>query len=473
MNRSKKLLILLLALAIVAAGAVLVKVLTAETQEESTAETIFSLDPDQVTRLSWTYAGETIALVDSGDSWGYEADSRFPLDESYLDNMLTALSEISSEKTIEAVEDWDQYGLEDPVCTVEVTTDSVQELKIGDETGLGGQRYLSIGDGNVYLVDEGILDSFTYGLYDLVQMEEIPSMTNVRSLVIQSGGETLEIEHLENSGLTYSDYYDWFAKEGQTYTTLDTDLTDSLVNTVTGLSWEKCASYYVSEDGLDTYGLADPAAVVTVNYTETVRQETGETDENGDPVYESVTADRAFVLELGIQEGYICYARLAGSTMVYQISINVFEAVIDASTDSLLPDDVLKLDWSTVESMEITLDGTTYAVRKEVETTTDEDGNTSTRYLYKLEDQEVDLDDILDNLYYMETSGRARQAAASQTPVLSFRFQRDTESFSQVELTFYPYDDGHYLVNLDREARLLVDGEALDELMDSLTSALS
>lgn len=318
MTRIKKLAVLFLALVIVAGCAVLTRKLNPEDDGTGAEETIsvFSLNTEDVTKVSWTYADETITLIDAGEGWMLEEDSQFPLDESYLNTMLTTLSDIQATKTIESPEDLTQYGLEEPTCSVTVTAESVSKIVIGDETGLGGQRYLSVGDGNVYLVDSSILDSFAYGLYDIIQMETIPSMSDVRSFVTETENGKLEIEYLENSGLAYSDHYTWFAKDGDDDITLDSELTYDLVDTITNLSWDSCVDYKATASKLQEYGLADPAATVTVNYTETIREDTGETDKEGNPVYENKEADRSFVLELGNCENGYCYARLAGSQMV-------------------------------------------------------------------------------------------------------------------------------------------------------------
>lgn len=44
---------------------------------------------------------------------------------------------------------------------------------------------------------------------------------------------------------------------------------------------------YKASENLGTYGLDDPAATVTVEYTDTVQTDTGETDEDGETVYET------------------------------------------------------------------------------------------------------------------------------------------------------------------------------------------
>ena len=83
MTRGKKLVLLLLVLAILMVATILVMELVPDdqTSEEETAYTIFTLDMDQVTGLSWTYDGEEVTLArDEENNWTYPADGAFPLD---------------------------------------------------------------------------------------------------------------------------------------------------------------------------------------------------------------------------------------------------------------------------------------------------------------------------------------------------------------------------------------------------------
>ncbi len=66
------------------------------------------------------------------------------------------------------------------------------------------------GDGNVYLVDADLLEDFSLGLYDIVSMESIPSMTDLTSVSIETTSGTLTLDYLEDSGLAYSNQYTWF-----------------------------------------------------------------------------------------------------------------------------------------------------------------------------------------------------------------------------------------------------------------------
>ena len=223
MKRGKKLIVLLGVLVVLLGAAYAAAQLNPEKEEETVYTTIFTLDPEQVTALTWYYS-EEVPLVKEEDGWVYEEDPQFPLDTTYVDAMLTALSQIDSSKTIENVENWDEYTLEAPICEINLTVDGEDvTIKVGEETGLGGQRYVSIGDENAYLVDNSFLEPFKYGLYDVLKMEEIPEMDTPVRLEHEADGDSFTIEKQEDSGLAYSDEYIWFLGEKA----LDTDLTES------------------------------------------------------------------------------------------------------------------------------------------------------------------------------------------------------------------------------------------------------
>lgn len=201
--------------------------------------------------------------------------------------MLGELEELTSSKTIEAPDDLAEYGLDEPKCSISVTAEAETTIDIGGETSLDGLRYVSIGNGNVYLVSSDLLTNFSCGLYDLVSKEAIPDMSDLVSFTVETASGTLDIEYLEDSGLAYTDRYTWFSLADGEYTALDNELTEDLVSLVTGLSWGECVDYDADVKDLGDYGLDTPSVTVSVSYIETTEVDTNETDEDGEPVYET------------------------------------------------------------------------------------------------------------------------------------------------------------------------------------------
>ena len=138
MKNGKKLLLLLLVLAVLVGATAIVGTISknAADQEDET-QTVFSLDPENVTNLGWDYS-EKVSFTAGEDGWVCDQDGAFPVDETYLDKMLEALTDVESTKTIENPENLDQYGLEIPVCVITVEDGQSHTLSIGMETAVGG-----------------------------------------------------------------------------------------------------------------------------------------------------------------------------------------------------------------------------------------------------------------------------------------------------------------------------------------------
>lgn len=410
--------------------------------EETAGTTVFSLDADAVTNIRWDYS-EELSFTKEADTWVYDEDPAFPLDTAYIDTMLANIRQITSTKTIEHVENWDQYTLEIPVCEITVTAAGTEHtLKIGEETSLGGERYLSIGDGNAYLVDAGILDAFSYGLYDVLAMEALPDMQTVTAMELQ-GQSAYRIDLREDSGLAYSDDYVWFLEDQP----LDTDLTERLIGYVTNLQWQACVDYNASDPGI--YGLDAPAATITVHYTRE--------DEK-----------QAFLLEIGSQTADGYYARISGSSMVYTISTAAAEKLLYTTRAELLPDEVLLMDWDQVTDMEVTLNGESYTFTRTLRTETTEDGTEVQTVLWKLDGAEVGAGSIPEALDGLESTGYATGLAPERSEEIRFVIRRDRETFPEVTLSIFQYNSTSCLVTLNGEATVFVDREDVVSLMEAV-----
>ena len=150
MSRSKKLYILLGVL-VVACVATLAVTQIAERKEQikNSGETILELPSESVQSLSWEYNGEVLSFL-KGEVWIYSEDENFPVSEDKINELLEQFQPLSAAFVIEGVEDYGQYGLDNPVCTIHLTTaEQSYEIKLGDFSKMDSQRYVSIGDGNV------------------------------------------------------------------------------------------------------------------------------------------------------------------------------------------------------------------------------------------------------------------------------------------------------------------------------------
>lgn len=153
MKRSKKIYILLGVL--VAACIATISIRRIEEHKEkirNSDEIIMTVPVDTVKTLSWK--NETTSLsFHKDEKWIYDEDEAFPADEEKINELLKLFEEFGASFIIEEVEDYGQYGLDDPKCTIKLSTEEQSyEVKVGDFSAMDYERYVSIGDGNVYLV---------------------------------------------------------------------------------------------------------------------------------------------------------------------------------------------------------------------------------------------------------------------------------------------------------------------------------
>ena len=161
MKRAKQMKLLLGILAVVSIMAFAV-LSYQEKQEDiqNTDEVILQIDADSVTELSWSY-DDTSLSFHKETKWQYDGDEAFPVDTEKIESLLSYFSEMGAAFVIEDAEDLTQYGLDDPECSVHIhSNDKDYEIALGDYSIMDAQRYVSIGDGNVYLVNSDPLAAF-------------------------------------------------------------------------------------------------------------------------------------------------------------------------------------------------------------------------------------------------------------------------------------------------------------------------
>lgn len=461
MKRERKLMILSGILVVCVAGAVVVSRIDFEEKMTGTETTIVDEDSDDITYLAWNYGDDKMEFAREDGKWVYEPDAKMSVDQDLLDEIAGNLSHIVSDKKVEEVQSLGVYGLSDPEYNITIkTADDTWDIAVGDETFSDGEVYISNGDGYVYLTDAGLVDDISYSLLDCVQKEDIPEMESISEIKVVND-DTADIIYKENAGYCYSDAYTYYLKDGDTYRNLDNTQTENTFKTLSEFSWNECVDYYADDTELEYYGLSKPAATVTIIY------KPAEDDSDGDE-------DQIFEYEVGMADNAY-YARLADSDIVYSINEEVYRAAVNASYDKLKPDEVVLLDWDTVDSIDVELDGDVYTVDVEKD---GEDG-----YKCTLDGSEVDFDGVLDqilNITAAEDSAdddednlpEEEPAPGSNKSELKFTFHRNTDKYKTVELEFYQYDGSYCVSVLNGDEMNYTDRSPVIDLKEAVNSVI-
>lgn len=464
MKRSKRLHILLGVLA--AVGIVTFAVTQYEEKQEeieASGEVVLEIDPAAVQTLSWEYDAETLAFHKDG-TWVYDTDEAFPVDEERIDELLGVFEAFSAAFIIEDVTDYSQYGLDDPVCTIGISTgDTDYEIQLGDFSTMDSQRYVSIGDGNVYLATADPLDYFDAALRDMIDNDEAPDFGTVEAIRFD-GDQTCQIayqEYTEDSSYTYCSDDVYFVQQEDAMLPLDTSRVEGYLDSISGLSLTDYVTYNVSEEELAEYGLDAPELSVTVTYVPEDSEQTAEftLHISRDPD-EQAAEDAEDGEEDETEEEITAYARVGESQIVYQITGDSYEALMAAGYDDLRHYEVLTADFADVTGLDITLEGESYTITAE--------GSGEDKTFYYGE-EELDIADLQSALEDMGAASFTDEEP-SQKQEISITVHLDNEAHPTVQIDLYRYDGEQCLAVLDGTPTSLVPRDMVVDLVEAVNA---
>lgn len=509
MHRSKRLLILVGVLAVVCAAAFLAtRVQEQQEQVEASGETVLAIDAGNVASLAWT-SGEAEYAFHKDETWIYDADEAFPVSAEALEELLAPFSSFNAAFVIRDVTDYAQYGLEEPECTIEIgTADASYTIALGDMSAMDDQRYVSIGDGNVYLAVTDPMDAFAVELSDLIDNDEIPQMDTVTALSL-TGAVEESIAYVEVGGPSYSDEDVYFLQSGEESLPLDTDLVEDYLGGIRDLVLTDYATYNATEIELASFGLNDPALTVTVEYEQQAEaaeegaepettagtlalhigrvEEAEESAEETDAAAEE-TAESAEDAQEEAQYAY--YLRVGDSPIVYNLSDADGEALFAGSYDDLRHRQVFWGDFDDVAQATILLDNQTYTLTAQTGETdeTAETGETAdaaagsaeptavagdedAEITWTCNGEPVDVTGIRDKLAALTAEEFTSEAPADQLEI-SLTLDLNDEDVPQVRIQLYRYDGASCLAVLDGEPAALVAREDVVDLMEAVRTLL-
>lgn len=465
MKRSKKLLILV---AVLVAAYIATIILTQyeEKQEKikNSDAIILEISVDEVESLAWKSEEGELAFHKSEETWIYDEDETFPVSEEKIASILSHFESFGVSFIIENVEDYSQYGLEDPECTLQFTTaEESYEVKLGDFSKMDEQRYVDIGDGNVYLVSQDPMDYLETELSGMILNDEIPYMENVTKIEF-AGSETSTITYVENSTDTYSEEDVYFVEQDGQTLPLDTNKIAAYLDTISYLDLESYATYHATEEELASYGLDEPELSVTVTYTDTEDEEeitdscvlhisrnpeerkaAEEAEANGEDEIPAVTE----------------YVRVGDSKIVYVLDETAYDTLVAVSYNDLRHKEVFWADFDMVTKVDITLEGETHTITSEIDEEDEEER------IWYYQEEKVSIDQLQSKLSALEAA-RFTTKEAEEKEEISLTLYLENENISQVKIQLYRYDGTYCLAVVDGESVSLVERSEVMDLVEAV-----
>lgn len=432
-------------------------------QIKNSGETILAIPADAVTALSWTNENGTFSFT-KGDTWTYDDDSAFPVDEEKINDLLSQFGAFAAAFIIDDVEDYAQYGLDEPVCTINMTAgEESYTIELGDFSKMDEQRYVSIGDGKAYLVSHDPLDEFGAVLRDMILDDTIPEFDTAKQIAF-SGSENYVISYDEDGTSICAD--DVYFTDGKP---LDTDNVNEWLTALMGLDLTDYVSYNITNEELQTFGLDNPALTITIDYSSS--GENGNETDSGTLVLhlaqnpeELAAYEEALENEEDELPNVTCYARVGESQIVYQITRAEFDDLTAVSYDTLRHQKLFTAEFDTVTSIDVALESEDYTFTyTPPEDEDDEDAEGTWTY----DGAEFDVYDLRTALRSLTAVSFTDETPAGQEEI-SLIIHLDNEDFPTFTLTLWRYDGETCLACVDGEPTAFVSRSQTVDLVEAV-----
>lgn len=466
MKRSKRLYAMLgLLLVICVATALVMRSEDKKEQIKTSGEIVLEVPSDDVQSLSWEYGDTSLSFHKDG-TWLYDGDENFPVSEDKINELLGQFEAFGAAFTIEDVSDPGVYGLKDPVCTIRFeTAEESYEIQLGDFSKMDEERYVSIGDGNVYLAKVDPLDAFNVELKDMIQNDEALSYDQVSQIRFQGSEDyTVTYEKASDSAWYGDDVY--FTEKSGRALPLDTSRVTSYLSDLRYLGLDNYVTYNVTDEELASYGLDDPELTVTVDYTEKDdkgKETTGTYVLSVSRDAEKLAAAQEAEARDEEAEEVTGYARVGDSQIVYELSGDDCEDLLAFTWNDLRHREVLPADFDQVTQLDISLEGEDYTI------TADGKGDDRT---WTYQDQEIEIDDLQDALESL-SAGDAEDfltEKATGKEEISLTVHLDDEARPEAVIRLCRYDGSHCLAVVDGATFALVSRSDAVKLIEAVNA---
>lgn len=214
------------------------------------------------------YSNGSVTLhftCDENGKWFWRDDPEFPLDESYILTLTETVREMAATAPAADAGDPASHGLDSQKKYLTTTNEKGESLTFyfGDKTD-DGAYYMSRGDApeQVYIAPAALTDQLDINIFDMMLLPELPRIDPKRAHTITvSGPEEMSFTLTRDADGKWGG-----APEAES-------CAEALLQEMAAITVDSALDYQPSDGVAELCGLDVPAAVLTVDYINTVEVE--------------------------------------------------------------------------------------------------------------------------------------------------------------------------------------------------------
>ena len=369
--------------------------------EDDSNPLIYTLDKEKINKIHISNDELDITLLLDGQTWKDENDSKRPINQTIVQNMINTVEEVRAIQVVNnSPEDLQEYGLGNAAIKVEVEQSDGKSLKLKiGQSAITSEGYYSLinDDGIVYLISNSYASSFGYTDKDMTALPTGPDIDPqyiYHIEVLKKDGEDFELLYDPEADTSGSDLFPWtILKPFEEAYSADGSKVSEIQPIFGNFDFVACVEYD-SED-LDKYSLEEPEATIYVGYNkyQTVTLDEPETSpETGEEITEKTYHEELdYKIHVGSKdENGNYYVREEGSKAVYIMESDKIEPMLEVEVIDVISSFVLIPSISLVDSIDIEIDGKSYTMKIKRTPATDEDGEEDEMVSYYYQGNEVD-----------------------------------------------------------------------------------
>ena len=270
----------------------------AEEEKEKQAEEqkLHIVDAEELTSFSYTDGESKMSFVKQNGTWYEEGDRGIRISQDAVDALEKTITDLTASRELEDPDAPGDYGLEDPLYTIEYTDQDDTESAVYVGNAVNDNYYATISDtGKVYVISSDLITQLSFDLASLVENDTVPSI---------GSGNLKKVEVTEN---------------GKTITFKEDDEIGQLAGGWGTISLTSCADYNVKEENLENYGLDEETRITAkATYKDSSTEE-----------------EKTFTVYIGSQDdsGSNRYVQVKDSNMVYIVGSSIIDNMITVSEE--------------------------------------------------------------------------------------------------------------------------------------------